>query len=79
MKMHLQTGLTEFMGYQKTPTVIMKRYIDKERWLNKQIKEGLVILINNFNYISKQLSKVFLNLNLLLFNSEIVFCCIVTL
>jgi integrase len=29
-KLHLQTGLTESMGYQKTSSVILKNYIDKK-------------------------------------------------
>ena len=28
-KLHLQTGLTESMGYQKTASVVLKNYIDK--------------------------------------------------
>jgi integrase len=39
-KLHLQTGLTESMGYQKTSTVILKNYIDKKAVVKEVNKRG---------------------------------------
>jgi hypothetical protein len=39
-KLHLQTGLTESMGYQKTSAVILKNYIDKKAVVKEANKRG---------------------------------------
>lgn len=39
-KLHLQTGLTESMGYQKTASVVLKNYIDKRAVANEVNKRG---------------------------------------
>jgi integrase len=39
-KLHLQTGLTESMGYQKTSSVILKNYIDKKAVVKEVNKRG---------------------------------------
>jgi integrase len=39
-KLHLQTGLTESMGYQKTSSVILKNYIDKKAVVKEANKRG---------------------------------------
>jgi len=39
-KLHLQTGLTESMGYQKTSAVILKNYIDKKAVVKEVNKRG---------------------------------------
>ena len=39
-KLHLQTGLTESMGYQKTSAVILKNYIDKKEVVKEANKRG---------------------------------------
>lgn len=39
-KLHLQTGLTESMGYQKTSSVILKNYIDKRAVVKEANKRG---------------------------------------
>jgi integrase len=43
-KLHLQTGLTESMGYQKTSTVILKNYIDKKAVVKEANKRGFSYL-----------------------------------
>jgi integrase len=45
-KLHLQTGLTESMGYQKTSAVILKNYIDKRAVVKEANKRG-------FSYFGK--------------------------
>ena len=39
-KLHLQTGLTESMGYQKTSSVVLKNYIDKRAVVKEVNKRG---------------------------------------
>lgn len=39
-KLHLQTGLTDAMGYQKTSAVILKNYIDKKAVVKEANKRG---------------------------------------
>ena len=39
-KLHLQTGLTESMGYQKTANVVLKNYIDKKAVVREANKRG---------------------------------------
>ena len=39
-KLHLQTGLTESMGYQKTSNVVLKNYIDKRAVVKEVAKRG---------------------------------------
>lgn len=39
-KLHLQTGLTESMGYQKTSSVVLKNYIDKKAVVQEVNKKG---------------------------------------
>lgn len=39
-KLHLQTGLTESMGYQKTSSVILKNYVDKRAVVKEVNKRG---------------------------------------
>lgn len=39
-RLHLQTGLTESMGYQKTSAVILKNYIDKKAVVKEANKRG---------------------------------------
>lgn len=39
-KLHLQTGLTESMGYQKTSSVVLKNYIDKREVVKEVAKRG---------------------------------------
>lgn len=39
-KLHLQTGLTESMGYQKSSAVILKSYIDKRAVVKEANKRG---------------------------------------
>jgi integrase len=39
-KLHLQTGLTESMGYQKTASVVLKNYIDKKAVVKEANKRG---------------------------------------
>jgi len=39
-KLHLQTGLTESMGYQKTSSVVLKNYIDKREVVKEVTKRG---------------------------------------
>lgn len=39
-KLHLQTGLTESMGYQKTSSVVLKNYIDKREVAKEAAKRG---------------------------------------
>ena len=39
-KLHLQTGLTDAMGYQKTSAVILKNYIDKKEVVKEANKRG---------------------------------------
>lgn len=39
-KLHLQTGLTESMGYQKTSSVVLKNYIDKRAVVKEVNKKG---------------------------------------
>lgn len=39
-KLHLQTGLTESMGYQKTSNVILKNYIDKRDVVKEANRRG---------------------------------------
>jgi len=39
-KLHLQTGLTESMGYQKTSSVVLKNYIDKRAVVKEVAKRG---------------------------------------
>lgn len=39
-KLHLQTGLTESMGYQKTSSVILKNYIDKKAVVKEANRRG---------------------------------------
>ena len=39
-KLHLQTGLTDAMGYQKTSGVILKNYIDKKAVVKEANKRG---------------------------------------
>lgn len=39
-KLHLQTGLTESMGYQKTASVVLKNYIDKSAVVKEVSKKG---------------------------------------
>jgi integrase len=45
-KLHLQTGLTESMGYQKTASVVLKNYIDKKAVVKEANKRG-------FNYFER--------------------------
>ena len=45
-KLHLQTGLTESMGYQKTSAVILKNYIDKKAVVKEANNRG-------FSYFGK--------------------------
>jgi integrase len=46
-KLHLQTGLTESMGYQKTASVVLKNYIDKKAVVKEANKRGFSILQKN--------------------------------
>ncbi|HRE76431.1 MAG TPA: hypothetical protein PLL09_01270 [Flavobacterium sp.] len=39
-KLHLQTGLTESMGYQRTSSVLLKNYIDKRAVVKEVNKSG---------------------------------------
>lgn len=39
-KLHLQTGLTESMGYQRTSSVVLKNYIDKRAVVKEVNKRG---------------------------------------
>lgn len=39
-KLHLQTGLTESMGYQKTASVVLKNYVDKRAVVKEVNKRG---------------------------------------
>lgn len=48
-KLHLQTGLTESMGYQKTASVVFKNYIDKREVVKEVNKRGF----NYFGIINK--------------------------
>jgi integrase len=43
-KLHLQTGLTESMGYQKSSSVVLKNYIDKSVVAKEIKKRGFSIL-----------------------------------
>ena len=45
-KLHLQTGLTESMGYQKTSSVVLKNYIDKIAVVREVNKRGFTIISN---------------------------------
>lgn len=45
-KLHLQTGLTESMGYQKTASVVLKNYIDKRAVVREANKRGLSLFSN---------------------------------
>jgi integrase len=47
-KLHLQTGLTESMGYQKTSAVILKNYIDKKAVVKEANKRGFTYFDNLF-------------------------------
>lgn len=42
-KLHLQTGLTESMGYQKTASVVLKNYIDKRAVVREVGKRGFSV------------------------------------
>lgn len=46
-KLHLQTGLTESMGYQKTSSVILKSYIDKRAVVKEANKRGFSYFSSN--------------------------------
>lgn len=39
-KLHLQTGLTESMGYQKTSGVILRNYVDKKEVVREVNRKG---------------------------------------
>ncbi|MFZ4680629.1 MAG: tyrosine-type recombinase/integrase [Flavobacterium sp.] len=48
-KLHLQTGLTESMGYQKTASVVLKNYIDKKAVVKEANKRGFRYFNTNAN------------------------------
>ncbi len=45
-KLHLQTGLTESMGYQRTSSVVLKNYIDKRAVVKEVNKRGFSYFFN---------------------------------
>lgn len=45
-KLHLQTGLTESMGYQKTASVVLKNYIDKKTVVKEANNRGFSYFFN---------------------------------
>lgn len=48
-KLHLQTGLIESMGYQKTASVVLKNYVDKRAVVKEVNKRGFRLFDTNVN------------------------------